>query len=459
MTYLHDRDLLPKPNEESGYPTLSDKQVTFLLGTDVHIGEPDTCEQRVAVTPEQVGMLKRWLAKLGIDLNLFVVSDAGQNAGFDDAQFQAEGAQIIEEVDLPFMDPAPDLVHALKEPTHYEATIAGPYLRIGALHSGDFKPGSGLAKVLLKGRFCGIFDGSAVGGFAWKTPFEAKPRFRIPLRSCMSVYAGTLAGEDVGRELDRDEKVIISGGGVVGTSAVNVLIKRHLSQLREIVIIEKSEKVCAWLRQEYRDYPIVKVKQGDVIEKEDILDAAGLILTVYVQGSAETPKVIDLTRLSLMKTGAQVVDVAIDEGGGVAISKDGQIDPSTGKPYMVTVEDIRVEVEALHNRPTYHADNHMPRRRPREASIEHGKTALMYLATLLYLCAQRGGPSSALKYITEQDVIQRPKNLHDAVVLDLKNGLAYTKQGNITVLYRQVLKKSSEMQRFLDAHERHNVFA
>ena len=460
MTDWKQEAVLPKPVAADGYCPQNGKEVTFLLGTDVHIGDPDTREQRVAITPTQAGDLKRWLETLGLKAHIFVVKDAGARAGFPDDEYVAQGARIIEEGDLATMSPVPDVVHALKESTHYEATIPGPFLRIGALHSGDFKPSCGLAQVLTEGAFCGVFDGSAVGGFAFDSEFEVRPKFRIPLRSSMSVYAGKLAGEDVGKQLGAGgERVVVSGGGVVGTSAIDVLLEDHEHQLSEVLIIEKFASRCKELRDLYQNHPVVRVKQGFEVTEEDIRDAAGLILTIFVQGSAITPKVVDLDRLRLMKSGGYVVDVAIDEGGGVAISKDGQVDPHTGRPVMVTIEDIRGEVETLPNRLTYHADNHMPRRRPREASIEHGNTCLMYLATLLYLCAEQGGPKNVIKAIMDQDNLFKPKTIRDALVLDLKNGMAFTKLNEIVVLYRHVLKKSDDIQTFLNDAGVLNTFA
>ncbi len=450
--------ILPKATEANGYFKQAGKQVSFLLGTDVHIGEPDTCEQRVAITPQQAGLMRQWLAALEIDLQLLVVKDAGLRAGFPDSAYQAVGARIISEAEIPLMKAPPSLVHALKEPTAYEATIPGPFLRIGALHSGDFKPECGLADVLVKGNTCGIFDGSAVGGFAYDGDFEVKPSFRIPLRSSMSVYAGKLAGDDVGKALKGNDRVVVSGGGVVGTSAVGILLESYRDKLSEVLIIEKFASRCDELREMYRDFPEVRIKQGFDISREDILGAAGLILTIFIQGSAATPKVVDLARLKLMKKGGDVVDVAIDEGGGVAISKDTQVDP-TGRPVTVTVEDIRSEVEALPNHLTYHADNHMPRRRPNEASIEHGKTGLMYLATLLYLCAALGGPVETVKYIMDQDNLEVPNTIRDGLELDLKNGMAFVRLRKITVLYRHVLKRSDDIQNFLDRAGVSNTFA
>jgi len=445
--------VLPEPSDENGFRRLDGGRARFLLGTDVHIGEPETCEQRVAVTPDQIRLLADWLGRLGVTLDRLVIRDAGKNAGFGNALYMEAGAEIVEETDLAQIEP-PHVVHALKEPTHYESTIPGPFIRIGALHTGDFKPESGLAEMLAKGNYSAIYDGSAVGGFAYLTPFPVRPAFRIPLRSSMSVYAGKLAGEDVGDQLASGERVVVSGGGVVGVSAVNVLLERHADQLKEILIIEKFQERCEQLRREYAQWPMVQIKQGVEIGREEIEGAVGVILTIYVQGSGETPKVVDLDRLAAMKEGGIVVDVAIDEGGGVDIGK-----PGSGPGGAATVENIRLEVERLPKRLFYHADNHMPRRRPREASIEHGATTLMYQAALLYLCARHDGPAGALAAILDQDYIEKPKNILEALMLDLKHGLAFANEDGVAVLYRHNLKRSDEIRRFLNQRGVKAVFA
>ena len=453
------RDILPELSADSGFEKLAGERAVFLLGTDYYIGAPKTHEQRVAITPDQAALLKQWLAELGVELELLVVSDAGKNAGFGNELYRRAGAVIVSEAELAHLNPAPQVVHALKESTHYEATIPGPFVRIGALHSGDFKAGCGLADVLLRGNACGIFDGSAVGGFAYAGDFAVKPKFRIPLRSSMSVYAGWLAGEDVGESLVADETVVVSGGGVVGTSAVNVLLEKHDHQLKKILIIEKFATRCRELEALYHHQPKVEIRQGFDIKAEHLSGAKGFILTIFVQGSGATPKVVDTHQIACMKEGGVIVDVAIDEGGGIKIPKEDKIDPATGKPYAVTVEEIREVVEHLPVPLAYHADNHMPRRRPREASIEHGKTALMYLGALLYLCALKKGPRGALNFIMDHDYIEPPKTILDALLLDLKHGLAFTQSGNTTVLYRHVLKKSDEIHQFLSENGVSCLFA
>lgn len=449
--------ILPDRGETSGFAPLTDKRARLLLGTDYFIGAPTTHEQRVAITPDQAGQLKAWLAEHGVALELFVVADAGARAGFADSAYQAVGAQILTVAETAQM-PAPDVVHALKEPTDYEAHIPGEYMRIGALHTGDFRPDCGLAKVLVESDCCSVFDGSAVGGFAYKFDAPVRPRFPIPLRSSMSVYAGWLAGEDVGTSLVANEKVVISGGGVVGTSAADVLLEKHAHQLAQILIIEKFPERCAALRAQYAAHPQVVVKQGFAIADEDLDGAQGLILTIFVQGSGATPKVTSVEQVARMKRGGHIVDVAIDEGGGIRTRLDDQLDPQTGKRRLVSIEDTRAEVAALNHDLHYFADNHMPRRRPHEASIEHGKTALMYLATLLYLCAAHGGSQAALKHIMDHDYIVTPKTLADALILDLKHGLAFSNLHHTIALYRQVLKKSEEILAFLEEKGVHGVF-
>ena len=310
-----------------------------------------------------------------------------------------------------------------------------------------------------KGNFTAIFDGSAVGGFAYKEyRFPVRPKFRVPLRSSMSVYAGWLAGEDVGDRLERKEKVVISGGGVVGTSSANVLLEKHLDQLEEILIIEKFPERCQELRKLYQDHPVVRIEQGFDIKDEDLKDAKGLILTIFIQGSGATPKVTHTEQIRLMKRGGLVVDVAIDEGGGVAIPKDSQTDPATGKPYATTLEDVKQAVLELGRDLEYQADNHMPRRRPHQASIEHGKTALLYLAALLYASAAHGGPQPALKWMMDHDYIENPKTILDALVLDLKHGLAFSRLNGITGVYRHVLKRSDEIGEFLTDNNVQSLF-
>lgn len=452
MSDVNFAGVLPRPIAENGYFPLENREVTFLLGTDYYIGYPEFPEQRVAITPQHCKVLGDWLKELGIKLNLKVVEGAGKGARFEDSEFIAAGAEMVAEDDIAKLD-APDVVHALKEPSMLEEHIAGPYLRIGALHTGDFRDNCGLAKVLTKRTYSGIFDGSAVGGFAFNYDFEYKPKFLIPLRSSMSVYAGKLAGEDTGEVLVENEKVVVAGAGIVGTAAIEVLLGQYGDKIGKLLITEYSRRRCEELRQQYKAYgDRVEVKQASTVTPDDVKDAKGLILTIFIQGSGATPRVIDVADLAVMKQGGMIVDVAIDEGGGIRIPKH-----STGA--MVEAEDVYAEIKNLNLGLGYVADNHMPRRRPRRASEEHSLTSIPYIASMLYLCAREHGPVGALTHIMDKSYIVTPRNVLDAMELDLKQGLAFVNLDEITVLYRHLNKKSNEIAQFLRDQNISNVFA
>jgi alanine dehydrogenase len=452
VTDVNFAGILPRPIAENGYVPLEKREATFLLGTDYYIGYPEFPEQRVAITPQHCKVLGDWLDKLGVRLNLKVVAGAGKGARFEDSEYVAAGAQIIAEDELGKLD-APDVVHALKEPSKLEEDIQGPYLRIGALHTGDFRDDCGLAKVLKRRQYSGIFDGSAVGGFAYNYDFEYKPKFLIPLRSSMSVYAGKLAGEDTGEVLVADEKVVVAGGGIVGTAAIDVLLTKYREKISKLLITEYSNRRCQELREMYAAYgDLVEVKKAGTVTAEDVQDAKGLILTIFIQGSGATPRVIDVADLGVMRKGGIVVDVAIDEGGGIRIPKH-----NTGE--MVEAEDVKAEIDALKLDLGYVADNHMPRRRPRSASEEHSVTSIPYIATMLYLCARENGPEGALTHIMDKSYIVRPRTVLDAMELDLKQGMAFVNMSDITVLYRHLNKKSNEISEFLKKYQISNVFA
>ena len=203
----------------SADPTLASyrkARVKLVLGTDCAIGGALSPEQRVGINPSQVGHLRRFFADLHVELAVHVVENAGRLAGWSDADYIAAGATIVH-ADAISAEDAPDVVHALKEPSLYEGGFTGPFMRIGALHGGDFRVDGGLASLLARGDVA-LFDGSATG---------APGRFRIPIRGRMSVFAGEIAAEWVIDHLGADKRshrIVIVGGGNVGTSCAKKLL-------------------------------------------------------------------------------------------------------------------------------------------------------------------------------------------------------------------------------------------
>ncbi len=424
-----------EPLQEPWLPNverLPGKRVSFLLGTDRHIDEGTAHqEKRVGITPEQMQSLRDWLERADVRTTFYVISGAGVDAGYLDSDYRRAGATIVREDELGSLSPRPDVVHALKEPCPYEATIPGPFMRIGALHIGTFCPTCGCAILLRKGNFAAMFDGSAIGGYTCKL----SGGFQAPLRCSMSVFAGKVAADLVNHHLGRNRKVIISGGGVVGVSALQRLLETGDHRCWEIILIEANIDRCEHLRQLFKGHEGVQVRHSHKVDAEDLKDGSGLILATFRPGD-KAPKVVDLPSLQKMRNGSIIVDVSIDEGGSV-LTQEGK---TTGQA-----------IAELGMNHTYVADSHMPRRYPREASEAHGRAVLPYLAALLYLAAKAGSAAQATQHILAVDCNEAMRNYFDLLICDLKNGLVFTGPSPIG-LSERLVKGRQQVIEFLDQH-------
>lgn len=402
---------------------LPKKSVTLVLGTDSHIGDKSDPETRVGITPRQASALKEFVEGTGASLTMYVVKDAGAGAGHSDEDYRQAGCEILEESDLRDIRVPPDVVHALKEPCSYESSIPGPFLRIGALHTGDDEPAAwrDLALLLNAGQCQGIFDGSMIGGHT----MSYNGGFRFPIRQSMSVFAGRIAADMVGkrsREYGTRGRVVIVGGGVAGANAARQLIDSHQDICDEVVVIEEREQEGEALRVKLASLSEspsagatgVRVITRDQIKPEDLESAVGLILAAAGQ-KPEAPKVVrDVAHLLGMSQHGLVVDVSIDEGGSVQ--------GTAGESVKQSIEQLGTGIGYVH-------DKHMPRIQPAMASEEHGKAVLPYLGTLLYLCAREGGATEAARHILRagRQECAEPEDHFAALVCDLGAGLVFTK--------------------------------
>jgi NAD/NADP transhydrogenase alpha subunit len=409
--------------------SLQGKKAILLLGTDRHIGEekPGHEETRVGITPEQVAALRDWLREAGVFLDFYFIQGAGARAGYSDGNYLNIGGHLVFEHQLSSL-PSPDVFHALKEPSPYEAFINGPFMRIGAVHRGGFHATSGLASLFKKKNFCAIFDGSTTGGYS----HQFTGGHIIPIRGSMSVFAGWIAADEV--VVDREfsaGKVVVSGGGVVGTAAVERLLNEHGSKISRILIVDPSPEKCDQLTRRFHDMEKVSIQTGGEITAEIAEGANGLILAAYVELST-APKVINLGDIERLSPGAVIVDVSIDERGGVVIPGF-----DSNKASLEEIEPrISKEVKALGKNITYIGDSHLPRRDAKQASEEHGKAILPYLGVLLYLSAREGGPPQAMEYIhhfAEGQANFHKRDYFNSLVYDLRQGLAYWRHDPISV--------------------------
>jgi alanine dehydrogenase/prolyl-tRNA editing enzyme YbaK/EbsC (Cys-tRNA(Pro) deacylase) len=400
------------------------KRVTFLLGNDREIGRASrSLEKRVGIVPEQLGQLRAFCAGIGVELEALVLQGAGQRAGHADVDYIAHGAEIVAANELPYLDRGPDVVHALKEPSSVEAAIPSPFCRIGALHTGDFSPESGIAKLLAE-RQVAVFDGSCIG---------ASGTFRIPIRASMSKFAGRVAAGWLLEHLserDLSGRAVVVGAGNSGQATVATLLDAGVAEVHLFEDADQPARVEA-TRRRYAGESRVTVLGARGCDAPDLCEsltgAAGLILGVARPGH-EAPRVVRLATLNrLLDPAALVVDVSIDERG--AIDDPGIL------PWWSSQEVIGHLTSAFRPGPNsrYRALANMPRALPGSASQAHGEAVLPYLAALLALSALHGGPQEAadhLRSLSPQPAAPDPteaddEDLLEALAQDLRNGLAF----------------------------------
>jgi alanine dehydrogenase len=403
------------PNVEK----LNGKKSIFLLGTDQYIGEgldeqgnAKEIETRVGVVPNQIEEIKNWLESNGVALDFFFVKGAGTRADFLDTAYLEKGGQVLFEHQLSTM-PAPHVVHALKEPSAYETFIPGPFLRIGALHSGAFDYTSGVAFLFKRRNFSAIFDGSNIGS-----------ERNIPIRGAMSVFAGEIAAEFSVKHFNDNQisnaKVVISGGGVVGRAALKEFIKVSENKYAEIFVIEPNEKTVTTLTENYKDNPKVKIVTGSTLTTEIVKNANAVILTAFIKGQS-APDVLMFSDIKEMSDDSIIVDVSIDERGGIKLDNFTKDDYSL--PDIVTT--ISRAVSKLGKGIKYIADDHLPKHKPKKASIAHGEAIMPYISMLLYCSAKLGGARQTAQYILDGNFSDQVDESAKILLQHLKNGLAF----------------------------------
>jgi alanine dehydrogenase len=415
---------------------LSGKKAIFLLGTDQYIGEGldkkgkrKTSETRVGIVPDQVVAIKNWLEANGVALDFYFVKGAGTRADFLDSAYLKMGGQVLFEHQLSTM-PSPDVVHALKEPCAYETFIPGPFLRIGALHSGAFEDESGVAFLFKKRNFCAIFDGSNIG-----------TETMIPIRGAMSIFAGQIASEFCSDHFEDNRinnlKIVISGGGHAGKAALRKMIELKDKSIDEIIICEPSERGNELLNKEFGGNNKIKIIGSSILTSEIVKDVNALILTA-VKGSS-APDVINIKDIQSVKDKCIIVDISIDEKGGIFMKGFDR------RPKEVTSHEIVDKntdfIRNLKKDIKYIADDHLPKYKPKEASIAHGKAIMPYIAMLLYCSAKYGGARQAANYILNANFgDQTDKGIE--ILNHLKRGMAFYSPAPI--LYNHSIVEDTE---------------
>lgn len=265
-------------------------------------------EYRVGLTPASV----REFVQRGH--SVVVETGAGAGIGAVDADYIAAGAEIGGREEA-F---AADLVIKVKEPQPAEwAMLREGQILFTYLHLASDRPQTeGLMR-------------SGVSAIAYETITDA--RGGLPLLSPMSEVAGRLSIQAAASSLERHSggeglllggvpgvppgRVVVLGGGVVGTQAAKVAVGLGA----EVTILDKSLPRLRELDDLFGGRVRTAYSTADALESE-VREADALIGAVLVPG-ASAPRLVTRQLLRLMKPRSVLVDVAIDQGGCAETSR------------------------------------------------------------------------------------------------------------------------------------------
>ena len=241
---------------------------------------------------------------------VMIETKAGLGAGFSDSDYQAAGAKIVATAEEVFA--AAEMVVKVKEPQPVERKrLRAGQLLFTYLH---LAPDPEQTADLLA---------SGVTAIAYETVTD--DRGGLPLLAPMSEVAGRLAPQVGAWTLQKANggrgvllggvpgvlpaKVLVIGGGVVGTHAAKVAAGMGA----DVTVIDRSVNRLRYLDDVFgREFKNAYASAGNTIA---LAREADLIIGAVLIPGAAAPKLISRAQLSELKPGAALVDVAIDQGG------------------------------------------------------------------------------------------------------------------------------------------------
>ena len=273
----------------------------------MHIGIPKEIkdhEYRVGMTPASV----RELVARGHTFT--VEQNAGAGIGLLDEDYRLAGARIASDAAEIFA--VADMIVKVKEPQPEEcARLREGQILFAYLH---LAPDLEQAERLLA---------SGCIAIAYETVTDAQGG--LPLLAPMSEVAGRLSVQAGAHCLEKAQggrgillggvpgvqpaKVVVIGGGVVGTHALQIA----LGMGADVFVLDKSLKRLRELDAQFGNAVSTCYATADSIE-EHLVNADLVIGAVLIPGAA-APKLVSRALLRKMRPASVVVDVAIDQGG------------------------------------------------------------------------------------------------------------------------------------------------
>ncbi|HEY9657316.1 MAG TPA: alanine dehydrogenase [Allocoleopsis sp.] len=260
-------------------------------------------EFRVGLSPSSV----RGLSDSGHVV--FVETNAGVGAGFSDADYIQAGAKIVADAKSAW---SREMVVKVKEPLPAEypllqkGQLLFTYLHLAADRT--------LTERLMA---------SGVTAIAYET--VELPNRTLPLLTPMSIIAGRLSVQFGARFLERQQggrgvllggvpgvrpgKVVILGGGVVGTEAAKMAVGLGA----QVQILDINLERLAYLETLFGSR--VELLYSNAPQVESLVPDADLLIGAVLVPGRKAPTLASRELVAQMRPGSVIVDVAVDQGG------------------------------------------------------------------------------------------------------------------------------------------------
>jgi alanine dehydrogenase len=261
-------------------------------------------EHRVGLTPGSA----RELHAHGHQL--IVESCAGQGIGMDDDAYRNAGASIVATAAEVFGQA--EMIVKVKEPQAVERKMLRPgQILFTYLH---LAPDAEQARDLVaSGAVCIAYETvtSSSGGLPLLAPMsevagrmaiQAGAYFLEKTHGGLGVLLGGVPGVD-------PAKVVILGGGVVGSHACHIA----LGMGADVWVLDRSTEVLRALWRQFGRPLNTVFSTHDAIEHH--VTTADLVVGGVLIPGAFAPKLVSAALVKKMKKGSVIVDVAIDQGG------------------------------------------------------------------------------------------------------------------------------------------------
>jgi alanine dehydrogenase len=275
------------------------------------------CPKEIKNQEYRVGMMPAAVVEaVAHGHSVIIEKSAGAGAGFEDAAYLDAGAEIVDTASEIFA--RADMVVKVKEPQPVErkqlreGQILFTYLHLA--------PDAPQTNDLLA---------SGVTAIAYETVTDRNGT--LPLLAPMSEVAGKLAPQVGSWTLQKTNggrgvllggvpgvapgRVVVIGGGVVGTHAARVAAGMGA----DVTVLDMSLPRMRYLDDAFSG--LFKTRYASKDNTAALIADADIVVGAVLIPGAAAPTLISRAQLSTMKPGSVLVDVAIDQGGCFETSK------------------------------------------------------------------------------------------------------------------------------------------